>query len=137
LLSVTTKRSIWLLPTMISSPVEPVIEIVSVPDVQPEKVQPDRSSEPPAERLIATPWVAALPVMTAAVAILPGPICVALSVAVEVPDVLTKVMPSTLRKPLMPSEAAALRSMLVPAPAVPTWITSLPAPPLYRSPAET
>ena len=33
-MSLTTNRSIWLLPTMISSPVEPVIEIVSVPDVQ-------------------------------------------------------------------------------------------------------
>ena len=124
------KRSIWLVPTMISSPVEPVIEIVSAPDVQPENVQADRSSHPPAERLTATPWVAALPVITAAVAILPEPICVALSVAVDVPDVFTKVMPSTLRKPSTPSEAAALRSMLVPTPAVPTWITSLPAPPL-------
>ena len=62
-------------------------------------------------------WSAAVPVIAAAVAILPVPTCAAASVAVEVPDVLTKVMPSTLRKPFTPSDAAALRSMLVPAPA--------------------
>ena len=136
-MSLTTNRSIWLLPTRISSPVEPVIEIVSVPDVQPEKVQVDRSTEPPEATFTATAWVAAVPVMTDAADILPVPICVALSVAVDVPDVLTKVMPSTLTKPSTPSEAAAPRSMLVPTPATPIWITSLPAPPLYRSVPET
>ena len=125
----TTKRSIWLLPTRISAPVEPVIEIMSVPDVQPEKVQPDRSTDPPTAALIAMAWVEVVPVMTAAFEILPVPSCALPSVAVDVPDVLTKVMASMLMKPSTPSEAAALRSMLVPALAVPICSTSLPAPP--------
>jgi hypothetical protein len=137
LLLPTTNRSTWPLPTMISVPVEPVRLIVSVPEVQPVNVQVERSMEPPDATLIASAWSAAVPVIAAAVAILPVPNWAAFKVAVDRPDVLAKVMPSTLRKPFTPSAAAALRSMLVPAPAVPTWITSLPAPPLYRSPAET
>jgi hypothetical protein len=129
LLSVTTKRSIWLLPTRISSPVEPVIEIVSVPEVQPEKVQPDRSTESPTAAVMAMACDELVPVMADVFEILPVPSCALPKVAVEVPDVLTKVIPSTLTKPFTPSDAAALRSMLVPAPATPTWITSLPAPP--------
>ena len=50
-----------------------------------------------------------VPVIAAAAAILPVPNWAELKVAVEVPDVLTKVSASTLRNPLTPSEAAALK----------------------------
>ena len=69
----TTKRSIWLLPTRIPAPVEPVIEIVSVPEVQPEKVQPDRSTDPPTAALIAMACVELVPVITAEFEIRPAP----------------------------------------------------------------
>ena len=36
----TTKMSFWLLPTSVSVPVEPVMVMVSVPEVHPAKVQP-------------------------------------------------------------------------------------------------
>ena len=113
-MSPTTNRSIWLLPTRISSPVEPVIEIVSVPEVQPEKVQPDRSTEPPTAALIAIACVELAPVIAAVFEILPAPSCALPNVAVEVPDVLMKLMPSIPTKPSTPSEAAALRSTATP-----------------------
>ena len=102
---------------------------MSVPEVQPEKVQPDRSTEPPAAALIAMACPELVPVTTVELAILPAPSCALPNVAVDVPDVLTKVIASTLTKPSIPSAAAAVRSMLVPIPATPIWITSLPAPP--------
>ena len=119
MLSLTTNRSTWLLPTMISVPVEPVRLIVSVPEDQPVNVQVVRSIDPPDATLIAMDWSAAVPVIAVAVAILPVPNCAAFRVTVDRPEVLAKVMPSTLRKPFTPSAAAPLRSMLVPAPAPP------------------
>src|SRR5262249_4687413 len=76
-------------------------------------------------------------VTAAEVEILPAPNWALLKVAVEGPDVLAKAMPSMLRKPLTPSDFAPLRSMLVPAPAVPIWRVSVPPPPLYLSPDPT
>ena len=87
---------------------------MSVPEVQPEKFQPDRSTESPAAALIAMACVELVPVIAAAFEILPTPSWALPSVTVEVPDVLTKAMPSMLTKPLMPSEAAALRSTETP-----------------------
>jgi len=127
LVSLTTNRSIWLLPVITSVPVEPVIVIVSV--VQVVKVQADRSSEPPATRLTTMPCVELVPVTASEVAILPAPNWAELNVAVDVPDVLTKASASISRNPSTPSVAAALRSMAVPAPAVPICRTSTPSPP--------
>jgi hypothetical protein len=132
--SLTTKRSIWLLPTMVSSPVEPVTVMMSVPEVQVAKVQPDMSSEPPADRLTATAWTWLVPVNRVVFEILPAPNWAALKVAVVVPEVLTKVTRSMLTKPSMPSVAAALRSMAVPV-VVPIRSVSASSPPSYRSPA--
>ena len=126
----TTKRSIWLVPTMLSVPVEPVRLIVSVPDTQVTKVRPDRSSELPAARFTASPWTpAAVPVIVAAVEILPAPNWLALKVAVDVVDVLTKEMASMLTKPSMPSLAADVRLTATPAPTVPICSVSMSAPP--------
>jgi hypothetical protein len=124
-------------PVNVSAPPEPLTVIVSVPEVQVGKVQPDRSAEPPESTLTTIALVEAVPVTATVEAIFPEPNWLALKVAVAVPDVLTKAMASTLRKPLMPSEAAALRSTLVPAPTSPTCRMSFEAPPLYRSPDVT
>jgi hypothetical protein len=126
LVALTTKRSAWLLPMRISSPVAALIEIVSVADVQVAKVQPDRSTDALGLVLMTRPWAEAVPVMATVVDILPVPNWAALNVAVDVPDVLTKVIASKSTKPRTPSVAAALRSTLVPAPAVPIWRTSTP-----------
>ncbi len=126
----TTKRSIWLVPTMLSLPVDPVRLIVSVPDAQLTKERPDRSSELPAARFTARPWVpAVVPVMVAAVEILPAPNWLALKVAVDVADVLTKEMASMFTKPSTPSLAAAVRLTATPAPTVPICSVSTSAPP--------
>jgi hypothetical protein len=117
------------LPTIVSAPVEPVTEMTSVPDVQFEKVNPDRSKDPADGIVTAKVWVEAVPVIVAVVEILPAPNWVEPNVAVDVPDVLTKVMPSMLTKPSMPLVAAAVRLMLVPAPVRPIWRASLSAPP--------
>ncbi|MFO1157329.1 MAG: hypothetical protein U1E60_00680 [Reyranellaceae bacterium] len=69
--------------------------------------------------------------------ILPAPNCAELNVAVDVPDVFTNAIFSMFRKPLTPSVAAALRSIAVPAAAVPICSVSVPPPPSYVSPAET
>ena len=61
--------------------------------------------------------------------ILPAPIWAEPKVAVDVPDVLTKATPSMLTKPSTPLVAAAVRLMLVPAPARPICSVSLSAPP--------
>ena len=105
------------------------IEIVSVPDVQVAKVQPERSTEVPALVLTTRAWAEAVPVIATVVDILPAPNWAALNVAVDVPEVLTKVIASKSRKPATPSVAAALRSTLVPAPTVPIWMTSMPGSP--------
>jgi hypothetical protein len=110
-----------------SSPVEPVREIVSVPDVQPEKVQPERSTESPSAALMAMAWVELAPVITAAFEILPAPSCALPKVALEVPVVLMKLIPSMPTKPSTPSVAAALRSTVTPVVVAPIWMTSLPA----------
>ena len=124
-------RAPWVAPVKVSAPVEPLTVIVSVPEVQFAKVQAERSIDPAAATLTVSAWTApSVPVMAAVTAILPVPNCAAFRVADDVPEVLTKAMPSTFRKPLTPSAAAVLRSMLVPAPATPTWRMSLPAPPL-------
>ena len=103
--------------------------MTSVPDVQLEKVNPDRSKDPADGSVTAKVCVEAVPVMVDVLEILPSPNCVALNVATELPDVLTKVIPSMLTKPSVPLVAAAVRLMLVPAPARPIWRASLSAPP--------
>src|SRR5262245_11182462 len=113
------KVSFWLLPTIVSLPVEPLRVMVSAPLVQLVKLQPDRLSEPPVAMLMASALVAPVPLMAAEVEILPAPNWALLKVAVEVPDVLAKAMPSKLRKPLTPSDEAPLRSMFAGAPAAP------------------
>ena len=103
--------------------------IVSVPEVQPANVQPDRSSEPPVVMLRTSACVEAVPVINAVFEILPAPNWADPKVAVDVPEVLTKATPSMLTKPSMPLVAAAVRLMLVPAPATPICSVSLSAPP--------
>ena len=124
--ALTTKRSAWLLPMRISSPAAALIEIVSVPDVQVAKVQPERSTDAPAFVLMIRAWVDDVPVIATVVEILPAANWAALNVAVDVPEVLTKVIASKSTKPAMSSVAPALRSTATPTPAVPIWITSTP-----------
>ncbi|MFO1157328.1 MAG: hypothetical protein U1E60_00675 [Reyranellaceae bacterium] len=99
---------------------------MSVPDVQLLNVQPDRSIEPPAVKLIASALVEPVPVIATDAEILPVPNCAALNVAVDVPDVFVKLICSMFRKPLTPLLAAALRSIAVPAPATPICSVSVP-----------
>ena len=102
--------------------------MMSVPEVHVAKVQPDMSSEPPADRLTATAWTWVVPVNSAVLEILPVPNWLALKVAVVVPEVLAKVTRSMLTKPSTPSLAAALRSMAVPV-VVPMRSVSVSSPP--------
>jgi hypothetical protein len=127
----------WMAPANVSAPPAPLTVIVSVPEVQVGKVQPDRSADPPESTLTTIALVELVPVMIAADDILPAPNWLALKVAVDVPAELAKRTPSTLTKPFTPSAAAALRSTATAAVVAPTWMTSLPAPPSYRSPIET
>src|SRR5215831_6296754 len=127
--------SVAVLPVKVSLPPDPFTASVSVPPVQLVKVQADRSIEPPAAMLTITALVAAVPVTAKALLSLPAPPNWALlNVAIEVPEVLAKMTPSMLDKPLLPEVAAPLKSMLTPAlPVAPTWMRSLPFWPSYRS----
>src|SRR5262245_57756409 len=125
--------SVAVLAVMVSLPADPFTVSVSVPLVQLLKVQPDMSSVPPVVMLTTRAFVPALPVRVSAFEILPAPNWALLKVAVEVPDVLAKAMPSKLRKPLTPSAAAPLRSMVTPWPAGRIWIVWVPARASYVS----
>jgi len=61
------------LPTIVSAPAEPVTEMTSVPDVQFEKVNPERSNDPADGSVTAKVWVEAVPVIVDVVEILPAP----------------------------------------------------------------
>jgi hypothetical protein len=105
--------SLWLVPTIVSAPVEPTSSILSVPSVQSEKERPDRSRDSPGARLMSRIWVLESPVMVDVVEILPAPNWAAAKIAVIVPDVSTKVIRSILMKPSTPFDAAPLKSPLV------------------------
>src|SRR5262249_16152246 len=122
--------SAWLLPTIVVTPPAFSMRLIaSLPLVQLAKLQPDR--------LIACLgllvlmlmlWPPAAPVISA-VDDSWAPICEAVKLADEVPDVLTNFRPSML------VSVAGTKDTLVGLAVDPTWSVSLPDPPLNESPA--
>src|SRR5262245_59832158 len=116
-------------------PPPPPTSRMSLPPVQLTKFHCDRSIDPPTAILMSTMLVPAVPLTVSEFEILPAPNWALLKTAVELPDALVKAMPSMLRKPFTPSDAAPSKLMLPPA--VPIWRVSKPPPPSYVSPAPT
>src|SRR5262249_47188177 len=111
----------------VSLPLLPSTRRMSVAPGQLAKFQRDRAIDPPNAILMSTKLVPAVPSGERVFESLPAPNWALLKTAVEFPDVLVKVMPSMLRKPFTPSDAALSKLMLPPA--VPIWRVSKPPPP--------
>src|SRR5262245_26372923 len=99
------------LATKVSLPLLPSTRRMSVPPVQLAKLQPDRLSEPFVAILMSMTLVPAVPLRTSELESSPAPNWALLKTAVEVPDALVKLTPSTLRKPFTPSDAAPSKLM--------------------------